>query len=427
MNIEEYIKEFKQKRQGFSFAFLAERVPLSEDAPNRFNKAKSINPDDVLILGLAGKGYDSADNIRGYNGYIKRIDEIKLEPDLKEKNICSVVAVCNFGKYHNPDAARELHFWEHIAKEKYNDRINLVSDIQKQELLNPAYIKDIFDEVILSRISTNDGKSRLPMDKAMYRIRRLNIVAHCHGGYVAFMLEKMMQNKMMQLGYSKAEQKQIQKQLFVLDYAPDSQWYKQSSRCVVVESAKDDNNKYQTTFKEWLQFRRKKFGFLFSSERLLMCTQIDKYGVEGNPERPLILIPSDDFFEERHKDMLKAQAEDNQEPQKLNEMGEHDFLGFKPFANMSKAAIKMQKLAKNILVSALLNSIEQKQGEKFKPLPNTSAMAVRGAEDKADLAKAKLINSILIKRFAFENLFPRKKKQLNAFMYYHQTNRVRLD
>ena len=428
MNIEGYIEKYKQERQGLSFALLAERLPMSEDAPYRFNKAELLNPDDVLILGLAGKGYIGNNNIRDYNGYLKMINMIKQEPELEDKNIRSVVAVCNFGDYHDPDYARELHFLEYIAKGKYNDAINLMSDIQRQELLNPAYIKDIFEEAVLPRISADDGKSRLSLDKALYRIRRLNIVAHCHGGYVAFKLEQMMQDKMMQLGYSLKERQQIQKQLLILNYAPDSLWYKQYSHCVAVESANDDANKYQSTFKEWLQMRRKKFGFFFSSENLLMCTKIDKHGVEGNPAKTIKLIPvSENFLEERWKQVQKARKEDKLEPKAVKEMGEHSFLGFEPINNMSKAALKVQNFAKNILVSALLNSFEQKQGEKFKSLPNTFQLAARTSQDKAVLTKAKVVKAILANQFVFENVIPQKKKQLNAFMYQHQNNRLRLD
>ena len=93
MNIKDYIKEYKLQRQGLSFAFLAERVPTSENAPYRFNKVEAISPDDVVILGLSGEGNIREDNIRSYNGYLKLINIIKQQPELKGKDIRSVVAV----------------------------------------------------------------------------------------------------------------------------------------------------------------------------------------------------------------------------------------------------------------------------------------------------------------------------------------------
>ena len=67
------------------------------------------------------------------------------------------------------------------------------------ETTDPKYVGEIFDKFLLPRISTDRGRRRLSADEAALRVRRLNIVAHCHGAYTALRLEEMMQEKMKEL------------------------------------------------------------------------------------------------------------------------------------------------------------------------------------------------------------------------------------
>lgn len=80
---------------------------------------------------------------------------------------------------------------------------------------NPQYVDSLFEKAILPRISSLNGKEKLSVEEACKRIRKLNIVAHCHGAYVALKLEEKMQAKMNELGYSNEERKQIQSQMLV--------------------------------------------------------------------------------------------------------------------------------------------------------------------------------------------------------------------
>ena len=133
---------------------------------------------------------------------------------------------------------------------------------QREEILNPCYIKDIFEQAFLPRISRNGGKERLPAEQAARNIRRLNIVAHCHGAYVALRLEQMMLQKMAEQGYLPAERKKVVRQLMVLNYAPDCPVRMAESLFVSIESAADEHNKYQTRFKEYLQMKALDFRML---------------------------------------------------------------------------------------------------------------------------------------------------------------------
>ena len=84
---------------------------------------------------------------------------------------------------------------------------------------NPEYLDTLFNQILLPRISDDTG-ARLPLEIAMWRVRKINIFAHCYGGYIALMLEKRMQNKMRELGYNNDEMAKIQSQLLIVALNP---------------------------------------------------------------------------------------------------------------------------------------------------------------------------------------------------------------
>lgn len=418
MNIKEYMAEQKAQRNGVSFAFLAERVPTSADSPYRINVARPLKRDETAVLMLCGSG-GKGDNIRGYNGYLKQVaDFVKQQPELQGKDVRVCTAVCNFGKYHNDRLARELQYF---GKSDNNEALSSLSETEKAEILQPAYIRDIFNQAILPRISDCNGTARLPAEQARRYIRQLNVVTHCHGGYVAFQLEKMMADKMTELGYSNREQQSIFNQMLVVNYAPDFPQYQAKSQFVSFESAADSSNKYQTVFKEYLQMKKFDFALLRLPRRLgniFLCTQIDKRGIEGNPppvwERRV--VSGDDLFISP-----VDKTPDYAEPEAKKYLGEHDFLGFVPVDNMSRCACKMQMFANNVLKNAILNSLSQTE-ERQIPLPGIRQLAVENAGQRFDFAKAYLVGHGLLTACSHTN-----KQKLNDFIWWHQNNRIYLD
>lgn len=375
MTIDGYIEDCRQVRQGTSFAFLAERCETSEDAPYRIKVAAPVKAEETCVLVLAGTGGKGV-YLRGYNSILKKVDSF-VKQDEKEGNPVRVcVAVCDFGKYHSDKIARRgMHYeayWPKCLPELQQD----MSDECRAETFNPAYVQDIFDAAILPRIAADDGKSRLNQTQALQNIRRLNIVGHCHGGYVALQLEKLMNAKMTELGYSSEEQDQLKAQLLVLAYNPDCPKSVSKLRFIGVESSQDNHNEYNTYVKEWLLMEPQDFGVCYLPKkwgRTLMSAKFDKSGIEGNPAKEVCSI-EEFFLGKRRRQVL----------------GEHDFLGFEPTENMSKGALKLQVFANNILKNSVRNS--QKQGgDKFIPLPKIQNLAANSLSQKYDFAKAAFI------------------------------------
>ena len=95
---------------------------------------------------------------------------------------------------------------------------NIASKFSNNNLDTTEYIDDLFQKVLLPRIS--DNNERLPLNIAMQRIRKLNIITHSFGGYVAQRLGDITQERMHNLGYSTNEIKQILSQLLIVAHAP---------------------------------------------------------------------------------------------------------------------------------------------------------------------------------------------------------------
>lgn len=89
-----------------------------------------------------------------------------------------------------------------------------------EKYFEPAYLDKLFDAILLPRITDNTGK-RLPLDLVQRQIRKINLMAHCHGAYVALMLHERLQNKMRDLGYNNLEIKKVLSQLLVVALNPD--------------------------------------------------------------------------------------------------------------------------------------------------------------------------------------------------------------
>lgn len=375
MNIENYMARCREQRKEKSFAFLAERCETSVEAPFRMRVAREISPQETMVLVLTGTG----GTLRGYNGMLKMADNfVNNNQDLSGKGVRVCVAVCDFGEYHDDKIARRGMYFENFGGNYFAELKNSIDERKREEMFNPAYIQDIFNAAILPRISKDDGKTRLSQIEALQNIRRLNIVAHCHSGYTTMVLERLMTAKTAELGYSEQEQKQLKSQLLALCYNPDCPRGRSDLYMVSVESSQDRHNEYNNYVKEMLLMSPEDFGVCYLTKRwgrTLMCAQVDKSGVEGNPKRVYKLVDAEEWFRNIGNE------------KQSQTLGEHDFMGFEPVSNMSRGALRLQAFANNILTNAINNSLQQGE-EKFVPLPKIQDLAANTLQEKCAFAKA---------------------------------------
>ncbi|MBQ8751066.1 MAG: hypothetical protein IJZ30_05475 [Alphaproteobacteria bacterium] len=365
MNIEEHIQNLRKKANGNSFSILAERCVTSSDAPYRIKKAKPIKRDDVVVLCIAGSGGDEI-FLKGYNSMLKKVDGFVKEEFGGKPRV--VVAVSEFGKFHDHRFARKAMHHSVSWPKHYEELKRSVEEKYFEETFNPKYIRDIFDEVLKPRIEDDDG-NRFELDEALRNVRKVNIVTHCHGGYVAMVLEEMMKKRMEELSYSKVEQKKIAEQLLVVGYNPDCPYVVSDTKFIGIVSSQDRSNRYNNYMREWLLMKPQHFGVMYMPKR---------WG------RTLI------------GDVVSSSCGEIKEVEEISDLftfkrgiDEHMFWGYEPIEGMSKTGELLQKFGANVLYNGIDNSL--KQDKKFVQIPNIRTLTARNFGDRVLFAKSAII------------------------------------
>ncbi len=193
---------------------IGKRVPKTETNKSGWQATNTIPINEPCVLFLGGDGTRGAQQA---NGYAKQIERLFNNNNLTE-NIGIYSIAYDFGDTsrdpnfaNNPKISRDILMQQHGRKTKPKKSTS-IDDI------NPRYIQQIFDTIFLPRISKNN--ERISTSDAIQNIRNITIAAHCHGGYTFLKLEELMQNKMIELGYTSAERSEIQQQLLCVAYAP---------------------------------------------------------------------------------------------------------------------------------------------------------------------------------------------------------------
>lgn len=213
---------------------IGKRTDKTEDNPYGYVKVDSIPKDEVCVLYLGGDGATSDEAANGYAKIIKNEILSEINPDIPVYSI----------KYdfqgHKKSVARKVaNIKHHTEVLVENTKIDNTLSEATDEEHNPKYVDELFEKAILPRITLHNKKGKLATEEACKRIRKLNIVAHCHGAYTALKLEEKMQAAMKELGYSEQDRKKIQSQLLIVALAPACPLGISKSQFVSFQSAYD--------------------------------------------------------------------------------------------------------------------------------------------------------------------------------------------
>ncbi len=224
---------------------LGQRVGKTENNPFGFKKIDSIQPEEICILYLGGDGTQTDKQANGYLSSTQKLLENNLSPEDLSK-VSLYAPVYNFGAWDD----RFLVFNGNLARTKlmqdYHRNIK-ISQTLNEDTLHPRYIDQLFKQAFLPRISDQNGQ-KLSTDKACRNIRKLNIVAHCHGAYTFLKLEEKMQQKMAELGYSAQDRAKIQRQLLCIAQSPYAPLGVSKSTMISFASVKDDEVSHYNNF-----------------------------------------------------------------------------------------------------------------------------------------------------------------------------------
>ena len=290
---------------------------------------------------------------------INRIFRTKVTPLISNGNLdINFIIDGNNEKLKNRIKTKLQNFDTKIA-------INLSKRIftYEQFLKSSPYLDELFATTILPRISDKTGK-RLPTDAAMRNMRKMNFIAHCHGGYVAIMLAEMMKNKMLKMGYDANEIKQIQSQMLVVALNPACPLGVTDIRMISFISAYDMS---VPRAQNWIE--------MYLDNKI--ATDIDQ---EWNLKSGFLSGKNGDVFYVKNRFNLFEGNVTYDEHANMHYYHE----------KLTDDGRMLMMLMRNVTMSGIRNSYEQK--DKFTPLPKLDKLILDGknnTEIKAQFANMK--------------------------------------
>ncbi len=283
----------------------------NEEAIYGFKYVESIDVNTPALIVFGGDGSSASEASNGYLSVLKKL--LKRHNLDKSVRMYSVVyRSCNFSKE------------------------------EKKEC--PGYIQDIFDKVFLPRIVDEYGQ-RLSSTEACNRVRKITVVAHCRGTEVVPKLEKIMQDKMQELGYSKEEREQIQHELLCVAFAPRA-GFGNSKSTIISFGVIDDNERNHVLrwFNDERRYEHNNFYKLVKSYYSKACRS--KFKSDGG-----FLFS---YFPKGRGSLILALSLGK-------EIDSHDFLGYSPLTKGLNFNGRMWALmSENVIVNGIKNSISSK-------------------------------------------------------------------
>lgn len=237
-----------------------------------------------------------------------------------------------------------------------------IAKMRPYDEYKPEYINTLFEKIILPRISDGRG-NRLDTDAAAINIRKLNILTHCHGAFVAQMMGDLTESKMHELGYTPAEVNKILSQLLVVSMAPACTVEKSKYRFCSFMSLSDTK---VDRSRNWFDI------FVWKN----MTDESNRFN-EMIPNWEWNFAPMLIEHNNTATFMVKRRFEYSFEDTGPNcpSTEEHDNLRYYPkrATNDGKTLVA---LARNVILSGIKNSLAQTEG--FTPLPPTSELILDG-------------------------------------------------
>lgn len=212
-----------------------------EKTTNNPNGWKEVSPNDFsfsqpLVICLPGDGTTSA---RAANAMAKNAEQMLGMVGLKdhEKDVQIAAVYYDNAEDNELSDSRQYFLESNGLKRKSAKEFS-------NEAKNPPYIHQFYQDYLKPAISTPE-ENRLTSEQAMKNMRKINILAHCHGSFFASKLEEIIKEDMSRLGYEPKESKEILSQLAVISISPRANFEK-SQASQIAFAALDDYHFYDS-------------------------------------------------------------------------------------------------------------------------------------------------------------------------------------
>ena len=335
------------------FGKLLEKTPNN---PYGFKKVDNIPLNEPCIVVLGGDGVVTDKNGKGEAKSLYHMLQSEVE------GVSVYVGIYDFTDNKKEQSRRLNHIQK--LRDTLSVKSPVLNDIPNNETLNPQYIDEAFNKLLLPRISILNGKKKLSLNEACRRIRMINFDVRCHGGYVAFKLEEKMQKEMVRLGYTKEEARQIQSQLLFVAKDAASPTDHLKSMWICFNSARDMTHPMS---KDGRFSNNLLNNYIFN--KMISDKKHYQAVIDGNDKmaadfkefnlRPCLMPNQGNLF------LIKQRYPYSDEVFKVDE-NEHNFNGFYDYSQTVEGQL-MCYIRKTVIINGIKNSLEQQ--DKHKPLP----------------------------------------------------------
>ncbi len=332
---------------------LFEKIPKPSNLPKKYNKDESDPKPDVSYIYITKQNFN-------------RVFKTQIAPALMQGNVeidkgnllmCFIVD--GDMQVLKPMLVKKLRELSNEIPDKYLARLvkmQLINKIVPYDMvLKNDYVPELFVNAILPRITDNAGK-RLTANHAAINMRKMNILAHCHGAYVVLRLSEIMREKMRALGYSAAEIKLIQSQMLVVALNPACPLGVTDMRVVSFTSAYDASTSRPAN---WIA------KFIYNH-----VEQETKTKRNWNLQPGFLSGKNGDVFYVKQRFQLAEGLVSYHEHNNMHYVHE----------KMTEDGGVLIRLSRNVIMSGITNSFAQ--GTKLIPLPKLDELILDGKNDE---------------------------------------------
>lgn len=191
-----------------------QRVERTQNNVYGLQHVESVVPDEPVLLFLGGNG--TVDE-KSANVYLTTFEKL-----LNKNHIKDVVKL--YATVYNFDDSdyKAENFYDYVAHVKlmqnYQQSKKIVQD-QNEDIFHTQYVDELFEKFFLKRLVDDNG-NRLSFQQACLNMRKITIVAHCHGAYTFMKLEEKIEQKMLDFWYLPEECLLILHELMCIAHSP---------------------------------------------------------------------------------------------------------------------------------------------------------------------------------------------------------------
>lgn len=331
------------------------RCPKSEQNLYGWKRVDAIPPDEVCVVYLGGDGSRSDKDANGY----AKIAENDIMGSLQQ-HIPVYGVTYDFGDT-DVGLARKIQFLKNRAA-------TLLSATKKNDLMKDAatenteeaYIDKLYQNILASRVIPKQKGRRFTAEEIAQNIRKITFISHCHGGYVAYGLERRLKEQLKSLGYSLADRKMIVSQMLVVAHAPACPLGVQQSSFYAFRSAYDGQGEIGwNILPSYINRRKREERCRFTAEQ-----QNDTDKIEQNRWFDLQAT----YLEKKRLFLIKQKHPwlNDEDGPFLANPAEHGDLTCN--SQQTEDGRGIMGISRNILVGGVINALANK--EKFTPLPS---------------------------------------------------------